>query len=226
MCKKDRIAPTGSPEAKCWCITPVSRYISGSLRKKSRSLQHIKIYNQNMARSQETVGKKEKEKKKAKQRQDKAERKEERKANSGKGKSLEDMMAYIDENGNISSTPPDPRKRKEINLEDIQLGATRHEPSEPVELIRRGVVKFFNESKGYGFIIDQQTQDSVFVHINQLTELIKEKDKVTFEVERGQKGPSAVNVRKEVKVQVQQVQQQAPPPPPPQQQPEQQQEQQ
>ncbi|PSL43829.1 putative cold-shock DNA-binding protein [Chitinophaga niastensis] len=159
----------------------------------------IKIYNQNMARSQETVGKKEKEKKKAKQRQDKQERKEERKANSGKGKSLEDMMAYIDENGNICATPPDPRKKKVINAEDIQLGATKHEPEEPVELIRRGVVKFFNESKGYGFIIDQQTQDSVFVHINQLTELIKEKDKVTFEVERGQKGPSAVNVKKEVK---------------------------
>jgi len=152
-----------------------------------------------MARSQETVGKKEKEKKKAKQRQDKAERKEERKANSGKGKSLEDMMAYIDENGNITDTPPDPSKRKEINVEDIQLGAARHLPDEPVELIRRGVVKFFNESKGYGFIIDQQTQDSVFVHINQLTEPIREKDKVTFEVERGQKGPSAVNVKKEVK---------------------------
>jgi len=153
----------------------------------------------NMARSQETVGKKEKEKKKAKQRQDKQERKEERKQNSGKGKSLEDMMAYIDENGNISSTPPDPSRKREINVEDIQLGPGRQLPEEPAELIRRGVVKFFNESKGYGFIIDQQTQDSVFVHINQLTELIKEKDKVTFEVERGQKGPSAVNVKKEVK---------------------------
>jgi cold shock CspA family protein len=152
-----------------------------------------------MARSQETVGKKEKEKKKAKQRLEKLERKQERKANSDKGKSLEDMMAYIDEDGNISSTPPDPKKKKEIALEDIQLGAARQEPAEPVEVIRKGVVKFFNESKGYGFIIDQQTQDSVFVHINQLTEPIKEKDKVIFEVERGQKGPSAVNVKKEVK---------------------------
>lgn len=152
-----------------------------------------------MARSQETFGKKEQQKKKAQQRQEKADRKEERKANSGKGKSLEDMMAYIDENGNITDTPPDPSRRKEINLEDIQLGATRIEPTKPEDLIRRGVVKFFNESKGYGFIIDQQTQDSVFVHINQLTEPIKERDKVTFEVERGQKGPSAVNVKKEVK---------------------------
>lgn len=152
-----------------------------------------------MARSQETVGKKEKEKKKAKQRQDKQERKEERKKENAKGKSLEDMMAYIDENGNISSTPPDPSRKKEINVEDIQLGPGRQLPEEPADPIRKGVVKFFNESKGYGFIIDQQTQDSVFVHINQLTEPIKEKDKVTFEVEKGQKGPSAVNVKKEVK---------------------------
>ena len=65
-----------------------------------------------MGKSQETFGKKEKEKKKLKQRQDKQEKMEERKANAKKGKSLDEMMAYIDENGNISSTPPDPRKKK------------------------------------------------------------------------------------------------------------------
>lgn len=149
-----------------------------------------------MAKSKESFNKQELEKKKAKQKQEKQERKEARKA-TNKGKSLEDMLAYVDEDGNITSTPPDPSKKKEINLEDIQLGVPRQEAeAEPADPIRRGVVKFFNESKGYGFIIDQRTQESVFVHIRQLMEPIKEKDKVIFEVEQGQKGPSAINVKK------------------------------
>jgi len=149
-----------------------------------------------MAKSKESFNKQELEKKKAKQKQEKQERKEARKA-TNKGKSLEDMLAYVDEDGNITSTPPDPSKKKEINLEDIQLGVPRQEAeAEPADGLRRGVVKFFNESKGYGFIIDQRTQESVFVHIRQLMEPIKEKDKVVFEVEQGQKGPSAINVKK------------------------------
>ncbi|RYZ96849.1 MAG: cold shock domain-containing protein, partial [Sphingobacteriaceae bacterium] len=55
---------------------------------------------------------------------------------------------------------------------------------------------FFNESKGYGFIRDGQTQESVFVHINSLAEEVREGDKVSFEVEQGQKGPNAVKVKK------------------------------
>jgi hypothetical protein len=66
-----------------------------------------------MAKSKETFNKKEKEKKRLKQRQEKREKKEERKANAKKGKSLEEMMAYIDEDGNISDTPPDPRQKRE-----------------------------------------------------------------------------------------------------------------
>jgi len=152
-----------------------------------------------MAKSGETFGKKEKEKKRAKQRQDKAEKMEERKANAKKGKSLDEMMAYIDEDGNISSTPPDPRKKKVFNPEDMQIGVPKQQDLTEEELIRKGVVTFFNEDKGFGFINDLQTQERVFVHINQLTERIKESDKVTFEVEMGPKGPSAVNVKKEVK---------------------------
>src|SRR5215208_1824798 len=133
-----------------------------------------------MAKSGETFGKKEKEKKKLKQRQDKKEKMEERKANAKKGKSLDEMMAYIDENGNISSTPPDPKKKKIINQEDIQIGVPKQTTQE--EPIRTGVVSFFNETKGFGFIKDLQTQESVFIHINQLSERISENDKVNFEV--------------------------------------------
>jgi len=149
-----------------------------------------------MARPNESSNKHENEKKKRQHKQEKQEKKEARKAS--KGASFEDMLAYVDENGNITSTPPDPSKRKEINLEDIQLGVPRQEAAAaaPADGLHRGVVKFFNESKGYGFIIDQHTQESVFVHIRQLQEPIKERDKVVFEIEQGQKGPSAVNVKK------------------------------
>ena len=148
-----------------------------------------------MGRSQETIGKKEKEKKKAKNKQDKAERKQERQANNSKGKSLDDMMAYIDENGNISSTPPDPKKKKEINHEDIDLTPGKR-IEEPGEVERTGVVTFFNGEKGYGFIADAKSKQSVFVHINQVSFPIAEKDKVSFEVEMGPKGLSAIKVKK------------------------------
>ena len=148
-----------------------------------------------MAKSKETFNKKEKEKKRLKQRQDKREKMEERKANANKGKSLSDMMAYIDENGNITSTPPDPKMKKVYNLEDIQIGVPKYEPEE-MDAIRQGVLSFFNTSKGFGFINDAQTGERLFVHASQMTEPINENDKVSFEVERGDRGLNAVNVKK------------------------------
>ena len=144
----------------------------------------------------ETWNKKEREKKKKQDKKEKAERKLERKENSKEGKSFEDMLAYLDENGNLSSKPPDPRKKVNIKLEDIEIGVPKHVPLDPADLIRKGIVTFFNDAKGYGFIKDQQTQESVFVHINSLTEEIKEQNKVTFEIEMGPKGANAVNVKK------------------------------
>ena len=147
-----------------------------------------------MGRSQETFSKKENEKKKAKKKRDKAEKMEERKSTAVKGKSLDDMMAYIDENGNISDTPPDPKKKKEINHEDIQLGASARADTGPDEP-RTGTITNYNDAKGYGFIRDAQG-DSVFVHASALAQPVKEGDKVAFETEKGPKGVSAVNVRK------------------------------
>jgi cold shock CspA family protein len=150
-----------------------------------------------MGRSTETFSKKEKEKKRLKKQQDKKEKSEDRKANSDKGKSLDEMMAYIDENGNITSTPPDPSKRKVILSENIQIGVPKQENIVP-DIIRNGTVTFFNEAKGYGFIKDQQTQESIFVHINGLMEAVAENDKVVFETEQGQKGLNAIKVKKAV----------------------------
>jgi cold shock CspA family protein len=148
-----------------------------------------------MAKSQDSFNKKEKEKKRIKKNQEKLERREQRKAEKAEGGTVafEDMISYVDENGNFSSTPPDPSKRKEIKVEDIILGASSRYTT-PEETTRHGRVKFFNEEKGYGFIIDAETKDSVFVHINNLASPLRENDKVTFEVEMGAKGANAVNV--------------------------------
>ena len=143
----------------------------------------------------ETWNKKEREKKKQQDRKEKAERRLERKENAKDGKSFDDMLAYLDENGNLSNKPPDPRERVNIKLEDIEIGVPKQLPVNPEDLIRKGVVTFFNDSKGYGFIKDLETQESVFVHINSLSEEIKEHNRVTFEVEMGPKGANAVRVK-------------------------------
>ncbi len=148
-----------------------------------------------MGRSQETYNKKEKEKKRLKKKKEKIQKKEDRKAGSEKGKSLEDMLAYVDEDGNITSTPPDPSKKKKIKAEDIEVGVSKQEEPDPADLIRKGTVTFFNDSKGYGFIKDHETQESVFVHVHGLTDPVTEGDKVIFETEMGQKGPNAVRVK-------------------------------
>jgi len=148
-----------------------------------------------MARSQETFGKKENEKKKQQKRKDKEEKREERKANANKGQDLDSMLVYVDENGNFSATPPDPKQKKVIMQEDIRIGVAKQENT-PQDVLRTGIVAFFNESKGYGFIKDQETQESIFVHLNGLVDAIKENNKVTFEIENTPKGPNAVNVKK------------------------------
>ena len=107
-----------------------------------------------MGRSSETFNKKENEKKKQKKQKDKELKKEERKASGGK-KSFEDMLAYVDEDGNITDTPPDPTvKKKKINAEDIEIGIPKQEDREEESKERTGVITFFNDSKGYGFIKD------------------------------------------------------------------------
>ena len=142
----------------------------------------------------ETWNKKEREKKKRQLKKEKQERRQERKENSKLGHDPESMYAYLDENGNLSSKPPDPKKKIEIKVEDIEIGVPKHEDN-PEDLIRTGTVTFFNNDKGYGFIKDQETQQSVFVHINSLAEPVKENNKVSFEVEMGPKGANAINVK-------------------------------
>jgi len=148
-----------------------------------------------MGRAHETSGKKEIAKKKKERRREKAEKKELRQSNTSKGKSLEEMMAYVDEHGNLSSVPPDPRRKKEIKAEDISLEASGNNEQEPS--LREGTVTFFDTAKGFGFIKDSGSPNSYFVHSNDLSAPVRERDKVVFEVAKGQKGMKAIAVRKQ-----------------------------
>lgn len=141
-----------------------------------------------------TFEKREKEKKRLQKQEEKKRRKEERKANTPGG-GLENMMAYVDENGMLTDTPPDPTKRVEIDASEIELGVPKREKVE-VDPMHQGKVDFFDTSKGFGFINEDGGHERYFVHISGMLDEIREGDKVSFELERGPKGMNAVRVKK------------------------------
>lgn len=61
--------------------------------------------------------------------------------------------------------------------------------------MNKGTVKFFNDSKGFGFIVDDESKKEYFVHVSGLIDEIKEGDEVEFELAEGRKGLNAVNVK-------------------------------
>ncbi|MBN9379787.1 MAG: cold shock domain-containing protein [Chitinophagaceae bacterium] len=148
-----------------------------------------------MAKPKGISNKREKEKQRQKEKQEKREKMEERRANQTRGRSLDEMLAYIDEEGNITSTPPDPNKKKEFNVEDIEIGVPKME--EGKERLQEGKIDYFNGSKGFGFIV-QSDGVKLFFHINQTTYPVKEGDIVTYTIERGPKGLNAMGVSKKL----------------------------
>jgi cold shock CspA family protein len=147
-----------------------------------------------MAKSSGSFNKRDNEKKRQQKRQDKEQRKEQRKANK-EGKSFEDMIAYVDENGNFSSTPPDASSKKTVNENDIDLSSKNKGGASQPE-IRQGVVKFFEKDKGYGFIKDSQTQEEYFFHYSAASFPIAQSQAVSFEIEQGPRGLNAVRINK------------------------------
>lgn len=146
-----------------------------------------------MGRSQETFNKKEVRNKKEKKRKEKAQKRAKKKS---EGKSnLDDMIAYVDEYGQITDTPPDPDKKIIVEAEDIELTITRNKPDSTPDFVRKGVVISFNDSKGYGFIRDLDSKHSVFFHVNNLLEPVIENNIVSFEIGKGAKGPIALKVK-------------------------------
>ena len=100
-----------------------------------------------------SADKRENEKKRPRPYELKKQKKERRKKLSNKANSFEDMIAYVDENGMITSTPPaENTPKEEIKLEEIVISTPKKDKEEPV--IRRGRIEFFNGSKGFGFIKD------------------------------------------------------------------------
>lgn len=146
-----------------------------------------------MGRSQESFQKKEVRKKKEKKRLEKEKKRIARK-DSDKKSGLDNMIAYVDEFGNITETPPDPDTKEKTKAEDIEVSVPKQDPSQQ-DPTRQGTVSHFNQSKGYGFIRDSVTGESYFVHMNDIVEEIREGNRVSFEPTRGQKGPAAVNVK-------------------------------
>jgi cold shock CspA family protein len=145
-----------------------------------------------MGRSQETSNKKEVRTRKEKKRKEK-EQKRIKKKSEGKT-SFNDMIAYVDEFGKITSTPPDLNNKIEIAAENIDLSAKKNSHSTP-DFVQKGIVVTFNDSKGYGFIRDTKSGQSIFVHATNILEPIKEKDIVSFETGKGPKGLTAMKVK-------------------------------
>ncbi len=142
-----------------------------------------------MAGSQ-SFGKRENEKKKQAKRLEKQKRKEERQ--SGGTSSPDEMIAWVDEMGNIVDTPPEQRAKAEVKLEDVAIATPKKEETEPEPL--KGRVEYFNADKGYGFIKDLASTEKYFFHISAAPAGIAEGNIVTFELERGTRGLNAVGI--------------------------------
>ena len=149
-----------------------------------------------MAKSQQTFNKIEKEKKRLKKREDKKKKKEARKAEVKENGTQGIQFAYVDFNGNLTDTPPDPTLKVEVDVESIAIAIPKREDSdEKFDPVRKGKVSFFDTSKGFGFIIDAEDEEKYFTHVSGLIDEIAENDKVMFELEKGMKGLNAVKVQ-------------------------------
>ncbi len=154
-------------------------------------LKRTFVKNSKMGRSQETSNKKEVRSKKEKKRKEKEEKRTFRKENEGSG----NMIAYVNEFGIITSTPPETVRKKDTKLEDIEISIPKRDNSQKNNPVRKGILTYYNDSKGFGFIRDMETQESIFAHVNNFLEEIRQDNVVSFEVENGQRGLAAFNVK-------------------------------
>jgi cold shock CspA family protein len=99
----------------------------------------------------------------------------------------------VDYNGKFTDTPPDPAEKEKISAESIVIGIPKSANVKKDGYT--GKVSFFDHSKGFGFIVDPETQEQFFVHISECIDEIKEGDKVAFDTIKGTKGLNAVKVK-------------------------------
>src|SRR5690606_10590262 len=149
-----------------------------------------------MAKSQQTFNKSEKEKKRIKKSEDKRKKMEARKLDKETGGNEGIQIAYVDYNGNLTDTLLDRCLKVKVDVESIEVSIPKRDDSdiEEIDPVRKGKVSFFDNSKGFGFIIDAENQEKYFCHVSGLIDDIQENDKVSFELEKGMKGLNAVKV--------------------------------
>lgn len=113
-----------------------------------------------------------------------------------KTKSLEEMLAYVDENGNLSDTPPDPARLRKVAAADIAVSVPKTQPEDP-DAPLAGIVSYFDPAKGYGFINNEDTKERLFVHVSGLAQPGMELsvgDRVSYTAARSPRGMQAVSV--------------------------------
>lgn len=130
----------------------------------------------------DSQSKRDQQKKKLQKQKEKALKKEDKKLNNNKGKTLDDMIIYVDMYGRFTDVPP--------HLQD------RTEKEEEEETRYTGVVINFNE-KGFGFIKEDTTKESIFFHQNQMIDTVKVKDKVSYLKESSDRGMRASQIKKQ-----------------------------
>lgn len=142
----------------------------------------------------DSFSKKENSKKKTKKLQDKTARREDRKNNNNKGKSLDDMIVYVDVNGKFTSVPPHLQNRDE-DLAKAKKIAKSNLENENESTVFTGIVTYFSD-KGYGFITEDTTGDNVFFHHGELNSTVEKHDKVSYKKESSPKGYRAIDIKK------------------------------
>jgi len=140
----------------------------------------------------DSFSKKENNKKKSKKLQDKQLRREDRKDNNNKGKTLDDMIVYVDVNGHFTSVPPHLQNRDE----DLAKAKKAQESAaiDP-DADYTGIVTYLSD-KGYGFITEDETGENIFFHVGQVTGTVDKHNKVSYKKEMTPKGHRAIEIKK------------------------------
>jgi cold shock CspA family protein len=146
-----------------------------------------------MGRAKESFGKKEVRNKQQKKRKEKEKRKQEKKE-QGKN-SFDDMLAWVDENGQICTEPPSADNKQEVKAEHIEISIPKG-GGKPKNAMHTGRIRNFDEAKGYGFIRCAEINEAVFFHINDCDDDVNTGNTVEFKVEKGQKGLKATSIKK------------------------------
>lgn len=138
-----------------------------------------------------TSDKREREKIKQSKRQEKQKRKEERQSSGVR--SFDEMLAYVDENGVLHSSPEDVKPKSAVDAAEILVSVPK-KSDEDNDTPLTGMVEHYDAAKGYGFIKNTDNAEKYFFHISNAPADIAEGKRVSFEIESGPRGMNAVRI--------------------------------